>query len=169
MGPLAILGRWTDAKKDRILSSRVLGTRLLVNTINGLKKKPTIFISASAVGYYGYQDFTTVFTEKDTRGSGFLSDVVEQWEREAVKFRGRTALMRFSVILSKRGGVVGKLLPLFNLAAGGTFGSGKQAFSWVSEGDAVAAILFALENQSVSGAVNVCSPNPATNEVPHCA
>ena len=117
------------------------------------------------MGYYGYQDSVTNFTERDDKGAGFLADVVEQWENEACKFGGRTVLLRFSVILSKRGGVVGKLIPLFNLAAGGNFGSGKQAFSWVTEADAVAAILLTLENQKASGAINVCSPNPETNEV----
>ena len=165
-GPLAILGRWTDSKKEKIMSSRVLGTRLIANKMKSLRKRPSTFICASAVGFYGYEDFDTVFTEKGKKGTGFLADVVESWEKEAVKSpTKRTALMRLSVILSKKGGVVGKLLPLFYLAAGGNFGSGKQAFSWVSVDDAVSAILFTLENSKLQGAINVCSPEPTTNEV----
>lgn len=165
-GPLAILGRWTDSKKDKIMSSRVLGTRLIANEMKSLRKKPTTFICASAVGLYGYEDSETLFTEKGKKGAGFLADVVENWEKEAVKSpTKRTALMRLSVILSKKGGVVGKLLPLFYLAAGGNFGSGKQAFSWVSVDDAVSAILYTLENPRLQGAINVCSPQPATNEI----
>ena len=165
-GPLSILGRWTDSKKEKIMSSRVLGTRLITNEMKLLNKKPSTFICASAVGFYGYTDFETVFTEKGKKGAGFLADVVENWEKEAVKSpTKRTALMRLSVILSKKGGVVGKLLPLFYLAAGGNFGSGKQAFSWVSVDDAVAAIIYTLENPKLQGAINVCSPQPATNEI----
>ena len=134
--------------------------------MKSLRKKPTTFICASAVGLYGYEDSETLFTEKGKKGAGFLADVVENWEKEAVKSpTKRTALMRLSVILSKKGGVVGKLLPLFYLAAGGNFGSGKQAFSWVSVDDAVSAILYTLENPRLQGAINVCSPQPATNEI----
>jgi len=165
-GPLAILGRWTDSKKEKIMSSRVLGTRLITSEMKSLSRKPSTFICASAVGLYGYDDSETVFTEKGKQGTGFLADVVANWEKEAVKSpTSRTALMRLSVILSKKGGVVGKLLPLFYLAAGGNFGSGKQAFSWVSVDDAVAAILYTLENSRLQGPINVCSPKPATNEV----
>jgi uncharacterized protein (TIGR01777 family) len=166
-GPFSLLGRWTEAKKEKILVSRTSGTKTIVTAISKLKKKPSTLICASAVGYYGYTDSQTTFTEASIgKGEGFLADVCDAWEKEASKSNGtRNLSMRFSVILSEKGGVVGKLLPLFSLGAGGNFGSGKQAFSWVSVDDAAAAIIFALENQKLSGAVNVCSPNPVTNEI----
>lgn len=86
-GLLAILGRWTDAKKDMILSSRVDSTKLLVETIKTLKKKPKVFLSASAVGYYGFEDSETIFSESSSLGSGFLADVCSQWESLAREVR----------------------------------------------------------------------------------
>lgn len=165
-GLLAILGRWSAEKKKKILDSRVEGTQLVVNTISKLKTKPKVMISASAVGYYGYSDFETTFDESSTRGAGFLADVCEQWEAETLKVKAlgvRPVCLRFGVVLSPLGGVVKKLLPIFQLGGGGTLGSGKQPFSWVSLRDVVRAVVFALETPSIVGAVNVCAPAADSN------
>lgn len=165
-GPLAPLGRWSDSKKGKILDSRVEGTSLIVNTIKQLKKKPKVFISASGVGYYGYNTPDTVFDESDKIGDGFLAKVCEEWESEALsaeKAGVRTVCLRLGVVLSKKGGVLGKLGPIFSLGAGGNIGSGDQPFSWVTINDVVRAIEFATEKNSLKGVVNVCSPNPTDN------
>eukprot|EP01041_Mallomonas_annulata_P001003 gene1003-1971_t len=169
-GPLAILGRWSDSKKSKILSSRVDSTRLLVEGISKLKRKPKVFISASGIGAYGYNDFDTVFDETNNKpGSGFLAEVCRAWEGEANKAKNagvRVVCARFAAVLTPKGGVVGKLLPLFLIGGGGNLGSGKQPFSWVSLQDLTRALIFLLETPSISGPVNICAPdsNTATNE-----
>ncbi|KAJ1431862.1 hypothetical protein B484DRAFT_448137 [Ochromonadaceae sp. CCMP2298] len=174
-GPLAFLGTWSDAKKQRILASRVDGTKLLVDTIAGMKKKPRLLISASAAGVYGYRDENTLFDEANTTpGEGFLAQVCREWESEALKAQKagvRTVCLRLPPVLSTRGGILAKLLPIFGLGAGGALGAGGQGFSWVSLGDVVRAVLFvagageggAGKVGSLKGPINVCSPNPSTN------
>jgi uncharacterized protein len=163
----SITGRWSPQKMDLILNSRVDSTKLLVDTFKGLKSKPKSFVSASAVGYYGYTNSEVIFDESSkVQGAGFLAEVSRQWENEALqaaKLGVRTAALRFSVILSPKGGVLGKLYPLFFLGGGGDLGSGKQGFSWVTIDDVVRAIEFSIAEPSISGPVNVCSPNPVTN------
>lgn len=174
-GPLAFLGRWSVAKKEKVMSSRVLGTKLLVDTFSKMQKKPKLFISASAVGYYGYTDSTSIFDESSPKGTGFLAQVCDDWETEALKAESlgiQTVCMRFGVVLTPKGGVVAKLLPLFTFALGGNLGSGKQGFSWVTLQDAAGAISHLLESGAGSrpgagalrGPVNVCAPNPTTNQ-----
>ena len=164
LGPFNLLGRWSDAKKTRILESRVQGTKLIVNTLSQLKKKPQVFISSSATGYYGYTDTKTEFTESDDSGSGYLAEVCVKWENEALKYKGgRTVCVRNGVVLSKKGGLLAKLAPLFNVGGGGNIGSGEQGLSWISVDDAVSGIEFALFSSKVSGPVNLCAPAPASN------
>lgn len=130
-----------------------------------MKKKPKVFVCASGVGYYGYNDQYTKFTEKSRKGDGFLAEVCEAWETEANRASSlgvRTANLRFGVVLSPLGGAISKLFPLFFLGAGGTLGSGEQAFSWVTLNDAVRAVSFVLTS-SISGPVNVVAPEPCTN------
>jgi len=171
-GPLAILGRWDGTKKQDIFNSRVSGTKLLVSALGKLKSKPKVFISASAVGYYPYkEDNDSVYEEGSRKGDGFLANVCESWEREALQAQTshgiRTVITRFGVILSKEGGLLKKLLPLFNLGGGAVIGSGSQGFSAVSLSDTVNAIDFILKNyaskKELSGPVNVCAPEPSTN------
>lgn len=172
-GPLAILGRWDGTKKQDIFDSRVEGTKLLVSALGKLKSKPKIFISASAVGFYPYKgaDADTVYDESSAKGEGFLASVCEAWEREASKAQTshgiRTVSTRFGVILSKDGGLLKKLLPLFFVGGGGVIGSGTQGFSAISLSDTVSAIDFILKNygskKELSGPVNVCAPEPADN------
>jgi uncharacterized protein (TIGR01777 family) len=165
--PSALTGAWSDSKKEKIMSSREKGTKSLVDAISGLKNKPKTFISASGVGYYGYNDFSTEFTEATkSPGDGFLAQVVDVWEAEALRAKAlgiRTACLRFGVVLGPSGGALAKLSPLFSLGAGGNIGSGEQPFSWVSLDDTVRAIEFAIGSSKVSGPVNVCSPRPCTN------
>ena len=162
------MGRWTDNKKKKILESRVKGTSALVSAISKLKSKPKTLISASAVGYYGYNDAETIFDDISNikKGQGFLADVCERWETEVYKAKPlgvRTVTARFAVILSKNGGLVQKLFPIFFLGTGGRIGSGTQAFSFVSLNDACRAIEFALENKKIEGPINVSSPEPTDN------
>ncbi|KAM3573518.1 hypothetical protein VYU27_004500 [Nannochloropsis oceanica] len=161
------LGAWTDAKKDRILNSRRDGTSLLVKTIGGLKSPPKVFITASAVGYYGFDEGDTVFDESGPLGKGFLAEVTRVWEAEAAKLQGKRGIRvvnaRFGVVLSKEGGIIKKLLPIFQLGGGGVIGNGQQYLSWVSLTDAVRAIQFLLEAPKLSGPVNVVAPEPVTN------
>lgn len=172
-GPLAILGRWDGTKKQDIFNSRVEGTKLLVGALGKLKSKPKVFISASAVGYYPYkgESVNAVYDEKSSKGEGFLASVCESWENQATQAQTtygiRTVITRFGVILSKNGGLLKKLLPLFNLGGGGNIGSGSQGFSAVSLTDTVNAIDFILKNyaskKELVGPVNVCAPEPADN------
>ena len=170
--PFALLGSWTAAKKTKILQSRVEGTRLVVDTINGMTAAPRVLLTASAVGYYGFSNNARVFTEEFGQGDGFLAGVVREWESEALRCTNpatRTVCARLGVVLSEKGGVVAKLLPLFRLAAGGNLGSGKQGFSWVTLDDAVSALEFLLlaaaaaEGGGLTGPVNVCAPGACTN------
>ena len=165
-GPFNVLGRWSDNKKTKIYDSRIDGTKLIVETLLQLKKKPKVFISSSATGYYGYKDTKTEFTEISNKGTGFLSNVCENWENEALKYSklGRTVCVRNGVVLSKKGGLLAKLAPLFNVGGGGNIGSGEQGLSWISVDDAVSGIEFALSSAKLSGPVNLCAPTPASNK-----
>jgi len=168
-GLLRLTGRWTDRKKDKIIDSRVKGTRALVSAISKLKKKPKTFISASAIGFYGYNNVDTVFDDVSNRrrGEGFLADVCDQWEEEVFKAKAlnniRVSSLRFAVVLSKKGGLIAKLLPIFFLGAGGNIGNGDQPFSFVTLNDACRVIEFVLEKKSIEGPVNVASPESTDN------
>ncbi|MBP9840830.1 MAG: TIGR01777 family oxidoreductase [Simkaniaceae bacterium] len=143
-------GRWTAKKKQHILESRVEITRQIVE-----KLQPQCLISASAVGYYGHRP-QTLLDESSPKGTGFLSDVCQAWEKEAFQARGRVACLRFGVILSNRGGAYDKLKQPFR------FGSGEHYISWIHLHDVVRAIFWILTHESLDGAINVCSPHPLT-------
>lgn len=158
---------WSSKKKDKILNSRIDGTKVLVDTISKMKVKPKSFICASAVGYYGPYDNERIFTEKDEVGKGFLAQVVQAWEREAfiAKSKGiRTVALRFGVVLSENGGILAKILPIFKLGFGGKLGSGKQGFAFVHVDDVVESILFAINKSTVEGAYNVVGDPIDNNE-----
>ncbi len=158
--------RWTDDKKKAIRESRVHGTRNVVNTISGLKQKPKVFITGSAMGFYGDRG-EEIVTETSPPGDTFLSDVSKEWEMESRRAEDsgiRTVLLRTAIVLSKDGGALATMLTPFRFGVGGVVGSGKQWMSWISLEDVVGIINFALENESLRGAVNVASPNPVTNE-----
>ena len=161
----SIVGRWTAAKKASIRDSRILGTKNLAETLSRAVQRPQVFISASAIGYYGDRG-DELLTESSSSGTGFLPEVCREWEnatRVAAEAGVRTAQLRFGVVLSSAGGALAKMLPPFRFGLGGNMGNGRQWWSWVDLRDVVGAILHVLNNGSVSGAVNVVSPNPVTN------
>lgn len=161
----SIMGRWTPEKKAHIRNSRVTGTRNLAGAIAAAQPRPRTFITASAIGYYGPQGDKPL-TEDDPPGSDFLAQVARDWEAAAEPARQagvRVVNLRIGVVLSPEGGALRQMLTPFRLGAGGRVGSGKQWMSWVALDDVIGAILFALDNQTISGPVNVVAPNPVTN------
>jgi len=158
--------RWTDDKKKSIRDSRVNGTHNVVENIAKLKNKPRVFISGSAIGFYGDRN-DDVMTESSKPGDTFLSDVCKAWETESMRAENlgvRTVLLRTGIVLSKDGGALAAMLTPFKFGVGGVVGSGKQWMSWISLEDVVGIVNFALENDNLRGPVNVVSPNPVTNE-----
>ena len=153
--------RWTKKYKSEILNSRLMGTTTIANAVAELK--PQVFISASAIGWYGESGNRAVI-ESDRVGDDFLAAVCREWEA-AADLAGdvRTVKIRTGLVLDPTGGALGKMLPLFRLGFGGKLGSGKQWWSWITLHDQIRAIVFALENK-ISGPVNVTSPNPVTNQ-----
>jgi uncharacterized protein (TIGR01777 family) len=152
-------GRWTQAKKNRIMESRRRGTRLLAERLAGATDKPAVLVCASAVGYYGDRG-EEILTEESSPGSGFLSDVVREWEdatRAAASAGIRVVNVRNGVILSTEGGALAKMVPAFKMGVGGPLGDGSQWVSWLSLHDAVRAIRHALDTPSLSGPVNVAA------------
>ncbi len=160
-----IAGRWTADKKKRIRESRLRGTKLLVDTLTEVNSKPSVLLSASAVGIYGNRG-DEVLSESSPPGTGFLAELGVEWEGEANRAAAsgiRVVNLRFGIILDKRGGALKEMLTPFRMGVGGVLGSGRQYMSWIALDDTVPAILHLLENQTVSGPVNVVAPNPCTN------
>ena len=160
-----IVGRWTAAKKARILGSRVQGTRGLAEALAKTSRRPRVLLCASAIGYYGSRG-DEVLREDSPPGNDFLSMVCEQWEgatRAAADIGIRTVNTRFGVILSREGGALPKMLPAFRMGVGGKIGDGQQWWSWIHIADVVGVMLHALETESVGGPVNVVAPAPMRN------
>ncbi|MBM4031070.1 MAG: TIGR01777 family protein [Planctomycetes bacterium] len=160
-----IAGRWTAARKARILTSRVHGTRLLSASLAGLRHPPAVLACASGVGFYGDRGEETL-TEESAPGSGFLPQVARSWEAAADPARAagiRVAHLRFGVVLSRRGGALPRMLLPFRLGLGGPIGSGGQFISWVALDDAVRAIAYAIEREGLAGPINVAAPDSVTN------
>ena len=156
--------RWTAAYKREVLESRTLSTALLARTIAAASNKPKVFLSGSAIGFYGARGDEQL-TESGSAGSGFLADVCKEWEAAAIPARDagvRTVFLRTGIVLSPRGGALKKLLPLFRLGVGGRFGNGKQWQSWISLTDELNAIEHLL-TANVEGPVNLTAPLPVTN------
>jgi uncharacterized protein (TIGR01777 family) len=156
--------RWTGKQKAKILESRVLATRAIVEAIKQARKKPAVLINGSAVGYYGAVENGEV-TESHKQGTSFLADVVGQWEREALAAESvgvRVAMLRIGVVLGEGGGALEKMALQFKMFAGGTIGSGSQWFPWVHRDDVVKMILFALTTPTVSGPINAAAPDSVT-------
>lgn len=157
--------RWSKKKKDRILNSRVQGSRLLAEAICKLKHKPELLISGSAIGYYG-DTGDKIVDEGSPRGTGFLSDVAARWETatQAAEDAGiRTIHLRTGIVLSPEGGVLQKMLTPFKMGLGGVVGNGQQYMSWISIDDAVGIITAMLDNDEMAGAYNLVAPQPVTN------
>jgi uncharacterized protein len=156
--------RWTDEQKRKILESRTRGTDTLAVALASLDPRPSVLISGSAMGYYGDRG-DEVLTESSSKGSGFLADVVDAWERATSPASDagiRTAHLRSTLVLSATGGALGKMLPLFRFGVGGRIGSGKQWWPWITVDDEVGAIVHLL-TADVEGPVNLGSPEPVTN------
>lgn len=153
--------RWTKKYKSEILNSRLLGTTTIANAV--AEVKPQVFISASAIGWYGDSGNRAV-TETDSAGNDFLAAVCREWEG-AADLAGdvRTVKLRTGLVLDPTGGALGRMLPIFRFGLGGKLGSGNQWWSWITLHDEVRAITFALEHD-VSGPINLTSPNPVTNQ-----
>jgi len=153
--------RWTKKYKTEILNSRLLGTATIAKA--AAQVKPDVFISASAIGWYGESGNRAVI-ESDRAGDDFLAAVCREWEAAAdLATDVRTVKLRTGLVLDPTGGALGKMLPIFRLGFGGKLGSGKQWWSWITLHDVVRAIDFALVND-ISGPVNLTSPNPVTNQ-----
>jgi uncharacterized protein len=158
--------RWTDEKKKAIRDSRVFGTRSMIETFDKLAEKPKVFISGSAIGFYGDRGDEEL-TESSSAGKTFLADVCREWESESRRAEDlgiRTVLLRTGIVLSKDGGALATMLTPFKFGVGGVVGDGKQWMSWISLDDVVGIVNFVLENETVRGAVNVVAPNPVSNE-----
>ena len=158
--------RWTDEKKKAIRDSRVFGTRSIIETLDKLTDKPKVFISGSAIGFYGDRG-NDELTESSPSGKTFLAEVCKEWEAESRRAEDlgiRTVLLRTGIVLSKDGGALATMLTPFKFGVGGVIGDGKQWMSWISLDDVVGIVNFALENESVRGALNVTAPNPVSNE-----
>jgi len=158
-------GRWTRAYKAVLRSSRIDATRLLVTTLAQLQRKPRVFLSASAVGFYGNRG-DEILTETSLPGTDFLALLASEWEAEATRAAQagiRTVLLRFGVILSGNGGALPRMLLPFRLGVGGRFGSGKQWISWIALKDAVGIVRAAIEDERFEGPINVVAPNPLRN------
>jgi uncharacterized protein (TIGR01777 family) len=157
-------GRWTEARKRRIIESRVSATTALVSAIHSATPTDRVLVSASAIGYYGDHG-DEVLDEGAAAGSGFLANVTRQWEALALSAQdaARVVRLRFGVVLARDGGALGKMLPPFRFGVGGPLGSGRQWMSWVDRDDAVRAIEWAITTPSARGIYNVTAPEPARN------
>lgn len=158
-------GRWTREKKGRIRDSRLRGTRLLSQTLSSLQDKPRVLVSASAIGIYGNRG-DEIMREDSPPADDFLADVCKEWEAATIAAQRagiRVVRIRIGVVLSTRGGALAQMLTPFRFGLGGVVGSGRQYMSWIALDDIVNAILFCIENDTLSGPVNGMAPNPATN------
>ena len=153
--------RWNKKYKAEILNSRLLGTTAIAHAVNEVK--PQVFISASAIGWYGESGNRAV-VESDKAGDDFLAAVCREWEGAADLVEGvRTVKLRTGLVLDPTGGALGKMLPLFRFGLGGKMGNGKQWWSWITLHDLIRAISFMLESD-VKGPINLTAPNPVTNQ-----
>jgi uncharacterized protein (TIGR01777 family) len=161
----SVAGRWTKSKKRRIRESRVKGTGLVSERIAGREDRPAVLVCASAIGIYGDRGEEPI-TERSTPGTGFLAEVVREWEgatAPASETGIRVVNLRFGIVQSADGGALATMLPIFRLGLGGRLGSGRQYVSWVAIDDVVGTIQHALTADSLSGPVNVVAPAPVTN------
>lgn len=160
-------GRWTTAKKKIIFDSRINSTTLLADHLSKLASPPKVFISASAIGFYG-ETADNQADENSAVGSDFLAHVAQKWEeatQAAIDAGIRTVNLRTGIVLSPDGGALKKMLPPFKLALGGVVGNGQQYMSWISLSEVCRIIEFILKTESITGPINMVSPTPVTNYV----
>src|ERR1700687_5918818 len=159
-------GRWTTQRKALLRASRIDTTRALVGALAKMNARPSVLVSASAIGIYGNRA-GELLTEESQAGSDFLAELAKDWEAEALQAQGlgiRVVLARFGIILAHEGGALPKMMLPFKIGAGGKLGSGKQWMSWVTLEDVVGILRFAIENASLRGALNVVSPQALQNQ-----
>lgn len=157
--------RWTAARKELLRSSRILSTRTLVNGLIRSEVRATVFLSASAIGYYG-ECGDALLAEESPRGLGFLAGLCGEWENEALRAEEasvRVVLPRIGIVLSRKGGALARLLPLYRAGLGGKLGDGRAWMSWITLDDLVGALLAMIDEPTLSGPVNAVAPNPVTN------
>ena len=158
-------GRWTARKKASIRSSRVTGTSNLVEGIRRAEPRPSVLVSASAVGYYGSR-LDEELTERSRPAEGFLAGVCEEWEAAAMaaeQFGVRVVTIRIGLVLGRGGGAMARLLPIFRLGGGGILGNGRHWMPWIHVEDLARLFVFAAKHDGISGPVNGCAPNPVRN------
>lgn len=154
---------WTKKYMQAIISSRLDSTKTLVDAINRAKNQPRVLISGSASGIYGNRG-DEILNEDSGRGSGFLADLASQWEAEAAKADTRVVYARTTMVMSKKLGALGRLLPLIKAGIGGPLGSGQQWWAWISLEDEARAIIHLINDEQASGPYNLTAPEPATCE-----
>jgi uncharacterized protein (TIGR01777 family) len=159
--------RWTEQVKQEIVASRIQTTRNLAGAISQAAQPPAVFISSSAVGYYGFERAEYPVDELQPPGNDFLGKFCAEWEAAAElgprAKNTRQVIFRISVVLDRQGGALGKMLPVFRWGLGGVLGSGEQPFPWIHIQDLVAMILWSIDNPEVSGVLNACAPEQVTN------
>jgi hypothetical protein len=163
----SLLGLWTSAKRERIWKSRVELTKKLVAELRTWQpaNRPSVLLCASGIGFYGDRG-DEILEENSAAGHGFLADLCREWEaaaRDATDLGIRVVLLRTGVVLGKHGGAFPLMKTAFSFGLGGNLGSGKQWMSWIHEQDQVSLILWAIENASVAGPMNLCAPHPVRN------
>ena len=158
--------RWTKFYKEAIYSSRIEGTQLLCEALTRLKQPPRLLLCASAIGYYGNHEPEVVVDESAEAGRDFLAKVCEDWEKATVSASSRNmrvACLRMGPVLSLKGGVLARMLPIFKLGLGGILGTGRQMFSWIALDEIPYIISHLISSAKISGSVNCVSPNPVSN------
>ncbi len=157
-------GRWTEERLAKIRSSRTVSTKLIADAIVAAENKPSVFVSASAVGYYGHESGDTKLDEESAPGSDVIAKICVEWEQAAEPARAVTRVVhpRIGVVLSPDGGMLKSVLPAFRAFVGGPVGNGKQWVSFVHIDDVVRAIIFAVEHEKLAGALNLTASNPIT-------
>jgi uncharacterized protein len=158
-------GRWTAERKKLLRTSRIDTTRALVGALAKMNARPSVLVSASAIGYYGDRGDETL-TEESEPGADFLAGLAQEWEAEALKAESlgiRVVLARFGIILAREGGALPKMMLPFKIGVGGKLGSGQQWMSWVTLEDVIGILRFSIENAPVRGAINIVSPQPLQN------
>jgi uncharacterized protein (TIGR01777 family) len=160
--------RWSDQQKKRILSSRINTTEKIFEYIKKSEHKPLLFISGSAIGYYGIGRTDNIIDEDSVGDDSFSSQLCQKWEATTRKVEAlgvRTCVLRTGIVLGRGGGALNKMLPLFKIGLGGRIGDGKQWMSWIHLDDLLGIIIHCIDHDNLKGAINGTSPNPVTNQV----
>ncbi|MAR70494.1 MAG: TIGR01777 family protein [Nitrospina sp.] len=156
---------WTENQKNKLMSSRIMSARRIVQSMGAMNEKPKVFLSASAIGFYGDRGDEEL-NETSSEGAGFLSQICQSWENEITKSNElgiRTVICRLGMVLGHDGGALEKIIPAFKLGVGGKLGDGSQWMSWIHINDFVDMMIYSLETPSVNGIINAVSPNPVKN------